>query len=207
MTTHPYWLGVLDAVAKASNWETRVSSSVKQDGPVVKGRGISIAGETHLMSDVYSAAVAEVEVNLKTGKVLVTHIYGAQDSGLIVNPALVENQLTGMLNRAVSRTLFEGVSFDKQRVTSLDWVSYPILRFKDHPSVTTIAISHDEVVPASASPIKMAGPRYRGVGESMEAAAPAAIGNAIFDATGVRFRQVPITPAKVRKGLQAAGIV
>ena len=158
------------------------------------------------MSDVYPAAVAEVQVNLKTGKVTVTHLYGVQDSGLIVNPGLVENQLTGMLTRGVSRTLFEQVTFSKKRVTSLDWVTYPILRFADAPKVTTIVIGHNEIVQGSASPIKMAGPRYRGVGESMEAAVPAAIGNAIFDATGVRMRQVPITPAKMRAALKAAGV-
>ena len=125
---------------------------------------------------------------------------------MIVNPALVENQLTGMLVRSVSRTLFEGVTFSKQRVTSLDWVSYPILRFKESPTVSASVIGHTEIVPAVNSPIKMAGPRYRGVGESMEAAAPAAIGNAIFDATGVRMRQVPLTPAKVRAALKAAGV-
>jgi CO/xanthine dehydrogenase Mo-binding subunit len=202
MTSQPLWLGVLDAVATASAWQPRVAHSLEQTGPIVTGRGISIAGETHLMSDVYSAAVAEVEVNLKSGKTVVKHVYGAQDSGLIVNPALVENQLTGMMVRAVSRTLYEGVTFNKQRVTSVDWTSYPILRFAESPTVTAIVIGHTEVVPAAQSPIKMAGPRYRGVGESMEAAVPAAIGNAIFDATGVRMRQVPITPAKMRYALK-----
>ncbi len=206
MTTQPLWLGVLDTVAKAANWQPRVSNSQKQTGHIVTGRGISIAGETHLMSDVYSASVAEVTVNLKSGKIVVTQIYGVQDSGLIVNPALVENQLSGMVTRAVSRTLYEGVTFSKQRVTSLDWTTYPMLRFGDAPKVTVIAISHPEVVPAASSPIKMAGPRYRGVGESMEAAAPAAIANAIFDATGIRLRQAPLTPAKLRFALKAAGI-
>jgi nicotinate dehydrogenase subunit B len=110
-----------------------------------------------------------------------------------------------MLTRGVSRTLYEESTFTKRRVTGVDWVSYPILRFADAPTVTTIVISHPEIVPAANSPIKMAGPRYRGAGESMEAAVPAAIGNAVFDATGVRFRQVPLTPRKVLFGLKAAG--
>jgi nicotinate dehydrogenase subunit B len=206
MTTQPLWLGVLDAVARAANWKPRVAGSVEHTGNIRVGRGIAIAGETHLMSDVYSAAVAEVEVNIKTGKVIVTHMYGVQDSGLIVNPALVENQLEGMLVRSISRTLFEGVTFDKQRVTSVDWVTYPILRFKESPKLTTSVIGHTEIVNSASSPIKMAGPRYRGVGESMEAAGPPAIGNAIFDAVGVRMRQVPITPAKMRRALKDAGI-
>ena len=78
MTTQPLWLAVLDTVAKAANWQPRVANSVKQTGNVVTGRGISIAGETHLMSDVYSGAVAEVQVNLKTGKIVVTQLYGVQ---------------------------------------------------------------------------------------------------------------------------------
>jgi CO/xanthine dehydrogenase Mo-binding subunit len=158
------------------------------------------------MSDVYSGAVADVEVNLKTGKIRVTHMWGVQDSGLVVNPGLVENQLSGKLIRSVSRTLLEEVTFNKQRVTSLDWVGYPTLRMKDAPTVTTIVISRTEIVGSAASPIKMAGPRYRGVGESMEAAAPAAIGNAIFDATGIRMRQVPVTAAKMRAAIKAAGL-
>jgi CO/xanthine dehydrogenase Mo-binding subunit len=206
MVSQSLWQGVLDAVAHASNWQPRVANSVKQTGRIVTGRGIAISGETHLMSDVYSAVVANVQVDLKTGKIVVKHMYGAQDSGLIVNPGLVENQLSGMLIRSVSRTLFEEVKFNKQRLTSLDWNSYPILRMADSPTVTTIAISHTEIVPAANSPIKMAGPRYRGVGESMETPGPAAIGNAVFDATGVRLRQVPFTPAKVLKALKAAGV-
>jgi CO/xanthine dehydrogenase Mo-binding subunit len=112
-----------------------------------------------------------------------------------------------MLIRSVSRTVYEEVTFSKKRVTALDWVSYPILRFKESPNVTVSVIGRTEVVPAAQSPIKMAGPRYRGVGESMEAAAPAAIGNAVFDATGIRMRQVPLTPAKMRAAFKAAGLV
>ena len=205
-TTHDGWRPVLDAVANAANWQTRVSASNLSAGRIATGRGISIAGENHAFSDAYSGVVAEVEVDKQTGKITVTHLYGAQDSGFIVNPALVENQLSGMLIRGASRTLIEEVTFSKRRVTSLDWVSYPTLRFKDSPKVTTIVISHpDEVVDASLSPQGLAGARYRGAGESLEAAVPAAIGNAVFDATGVRMRQLPLTPAKVRAAFKAAG--
>jgi nicotinate dehydrogenase subunit B len=205
-TTHDGWRPVLDAVAKASNWQPRVSASKLSNERFVRGRGISIAGENHAFTDAYSGVVAEVEVDRKTGKILVTHLYAGQDSGFIVNPALVENQLVGMATRGVGRTLIEEASFNKRRVTSLDWVSYPILRFKDHPPVTAIVVARpDEVVDASLSPVNIAGPRYRGAGESLEAAVPAAIGNALFDATGVRMRQIPLTPVKVRQALTAAG--
>jgi CO/xanthine dehydrogenase Mo-binding subunit len=207
MTTNLGWLGVLNAVAQASNWQTRVSASNLSSDNVVTGRGIAIAGETHAFSDAYTGVVAEVEVNKKTGKITVTHLYGAEDSGVIVNPASVENQMVGMLTRGVGRTLIEEVKFSKERVTSLDWVSYPMLRIADTPTVTTIVIGHpDEIATAATSPQAVAGPRYRGAGESLEATVPAAIGNAFFDATGVRMRQIPLTPAKVRAALQAAGI-
>ncbi|HZO98563.1 MAG TPA: molybdopterin cofactor-binding domain-containing protein [Gaiellaceae bacterium] len=207
-TSHPGWLGVLDAVAKASGWQPRVSASKLSKDDVVTGRGIAIGGENHAFTDVYAGVVAEVEVNKKTGKIVVTHLYGAQDSGFVVNPGLIENQLVGMLTRGVSRTLYEEVRFNKRRVTSTDWVSYPVLRFKEHPAITAIAITHpDEVVEAARSPVRIAGPRYRGAGESIEAVVPAAIGNAVFDATGVRMRQVPLTPAKVRAALEASGVV
>ena len=205
-TTHESWLAVLDAVAKASKWEKRVSASRLSNERFVTGRGIAIAGENHANDDVQAGVVAHVEVDRKTGKIVVKHLWGSQDSGIVVNPASAENQIVGMLTRGASRTLFEEVVFSKKRVTAHDWVSYPILRFKDHPTTTPIVISYtDEVMNAAASQTQFPGPRYRGVGESIEAPVPAAIGNAVFDATGVRLRQIPLTPAKVRLALEAAG--
>ena len=196
----------LNAVASAANWQPRVSASQLSNERVVTGRGISIAGENHANSDAYSGVVAEVEVDRKTGKIVVKHLYGSQDQGFAVNPGLIANQLSGMLIRGASRTLSEEVTFSKRRIMNLDWVSYPTLRFKDSPTVTTIVIPHqDEVVDASLSPVGLAGPRYRGAAESLEAAVPAAIGNAVFDAIGVRMRQVPLTPAKVRLALAVVG--
>jgi CO/xanthine dehydrogenase Mo-binding subunit len=204
--THDGWRPVLDAVAKAANWQSRVSASTLSDAQVVSGRGIAIAGENHAFTDVYSGVVAEVEVNRKTGKIAVKHLYAVQDSGFIVNPESVENQLVGMSTRGVSRTLIEEATFNKRRTTALDWVSYPIMRFKEHPPVTAMVIPRtDEIVDAGLSPAGLAGPRYRGAGESLEAAVPAAIGNAVFDATGVRLRQIPLTPPKVRLALAEAG--
>jgi CO/xanthine dehydrogenase Mo-binding subunit len=205
-TTHPGWLGVLDAVATASNWQPRVSASKLSNERFVTGRGISIAGENHQNDDVYSGVVAEVEVDRKTGKIVVKRLSGAQDSGFIVNPGLVENQVTGMLIRGASRTIFEEVVFSKNRITSSDWVSYPTLRFKESPTVTAIAIGHtDEIADLTNTNSGYVGPKYRGAGESLEAAVPAAIGNAFFDATGVRMRQIPLTAAKVRNALATAG--
>jgi CO/xanthine dehydrogenase Mo-binding subunit len=181
------WLGVLNAVAKAANWQRRVSAANLSDATVVSGRGIASA--PHAMST--SSVVAEIEVNKKTGKILVKHLYMAVDTGLAINPELVENQMIGGVVMATGRVLHEGVLFNKSRVTSLDWVTYPILRFKDSPKVTAQVLQHVEQ-------------RTGGAGEVPEAPAIAAIANAFFDATGVRIRESPMTPARVRATLKAA---
>ena len=131
-------------------------------------------------------------MNKKTGKILVKHIYAAQDSGLIVNPAGVENQIVGQVVMNTSRALLEQVRFNTKRQTSLDWVTYPILRFKDAPKVTPIVINRPEIPMA-------------GGGDHVMEHVPAAIANAFFDATGVRIREVPMTPARVRAALAARG--
>lgn len=204
--TSDSWGAVLEAVAKASNWQPRPAASNLSDERIVRGRGVSIGGETHTNSDEYAGVVAEITVDRKTGQITVDHLYGAQDDGFLVNPASVENQISGMLTQGVSRALVEEMTFTKRRVTGLDWVAYPTLRFKDAPKVTTMVIARPgEIVTAALSPAGVAGPRYRGAGEPTVAATPAAIGNALFDATGVRMRQIPLTPAKVRNALEAAG--
>jgi nicotinate dehydrogenase subunit B len=181
------WLGVLNTTAKAANWKPRVAASSLSDETVVTGRGIASA--PHAMS--LSTVVADVEVNRKTGKIVVKHLYMTVDPGLAVNPALIENQMIGGVVMATGRLLHEAVLFDKSRVTSLDWVTYPILRFKETPKVTAIVLSHPEQ-------------RAGGAGEVPEAATTAAIANAFFDATGVRLRESPLTPARVRATLAAS---
>jgi nicotinate dehydrogenase subunit B len=181
------WAGVLDAAAKAAGWKPRVANSQKQSGTVLKGRGVAIGG----FSSTLTAIVAEIEVNTKTGKISVSHVVGAQDAGLTVNPGLVENQIEGCLVQGCSRALLEEVKFNKSNVTSLDWQSYPVLRFKDVPKVTPVVVQRTDL-PSSGS------------GEPTTAGVPAAIANAFFDATGVRLRQYPMTPAVVRAALKAA---
>ena len=182
-----HWLDVLDAVAKASKWQARVSGTRRSGGPILRGRGVALG--THFSS--YGAAVAEVEVNRRTGEVRVTHMYGALDAGLIVNPAFVEQQIEGMMIQAASRTLKEEVKFDRTHVTSLDWNSYPILRFGESPKVTAIAISRPQE-PST------------GAGEEALGAGVAAIANAFCDATGVRLYQRPMTSERVLAALRTA---
>jgi CO/xanthine dehydrogenase Mo-binding subunit len=181
------WLGVLEAAAEAAGWKPAPAASKLSDAEIVTGRGIAVG--THHVS--YGAAVAEIEVNKRTGNIVAKHLYGALDCGLTVNPALVENQIVGMMVQAASRMLKEEVTFDKNGVTSLDWVSYPVLRFAEHPNCTAIVVQRINE-PSS------------GAGEEVMGAAGAAIANAFFDATGVRLRQYPLTPERVRGALAAS---
>jgi len=180
------WLGVLNAAANAAGWTPRPAASRLSDDEVASGRGIAVG--THHVS--YGAAVAEIEVNKRTGTIVAEHLYGALDCGLTVNPALVENQIIGMMVQATSRMLKEEVTFDKTGVTSVDWVSYPVLRFAEHPNCTPVVVQRINE-PSS------------GAGEEVMGAAGAAIANAFFDATGVRLRQYPLTPDRVRAVLAA----
>jgi nicotinate dehydrogenase subunit B len=180
------WLGVLNAAAAAAAWKPKVAASAASDADVVTGRGIALG--THHVS--YGAAVADVIVDRRTGNIVATHVYGALDAGQVINPGLVENQIVGQAIQATSRVLKEEVTFDKSGVTSLDWVSYPVLRFAEHPQVTAVVVQRlDE--PST------------GAGEEVMGATAAAIANAFFDATGVRLRQYPMTPERVKAALAA----
>ncbi len=181
------WIGVLNAVAQAASWKPAVSASNLQSGDVVTGRGVAIGG----FAGSYPAIIADITVNKKTGKIAVDHLYAAQDAGTTVNPASVENQMVGCLVQGCSRALYEEIRFNKVRQTSLDWISYPILRFKDSPAVTTVVVQRLDL-------------KASGSGEPTTAAVPAAIANAFFDATGVRLYRTPLTPGQVRGALAKA---
>ena len=180
------WIGVLNAVATASNWKPAVSASRLESGNLVRGRGVAIGG----FANSYPAVVADITVNKKTGVIKVDHLYAAQDAGTTVNPASVENQMIGCLVHGTSRALIEEVRFTRTRQTSVDWVTYPTLRFKDAPDVTTVVVQRLDQPPS-------------GSGEPTTAAVPAAIANAFFDATGIRLYRMPMTPGLVRGALVA----
>ena len=179
------WIAVLDAVRSASSWKPRVSASKVGTGNVVAGRGVALGG----FANALPAVVADISVNKKTGKITVDHLFAAQDAGTTVNPASVENQMEGCLVQGTSRALFEQVAFNRVRQSSLDWVTYPILRFKEAPDVTTVIVQRLDEPPA-------------GSGEPTTAAVAAAIANAFFDATGVRVYRAPMTPGYVRAALK-----
>jgi nicotinate dehydrogenase subunit B len=180
------WLGVLNAAAQAAQWRPRLAASSLSNAETVRGRGIGLG--THHVS--YGAAVAEIDVNRRTGEIVAKRVCGALDAGQVINPALVENQIIGQMIQATSRTLKEEVRFEPTGVTSLDWSSYPVLRFAEHPEVTPVVVQRlDE--PST------------GAGEEVMGATAAAIANAFFDATGVRLRQYPMTPERVKAALAA----
>jgi CO/xanthine dehydrogenase Mo-binding subunit len=176
---------VLNTLAQLAKWQPRPAASQLSTGNLATGRGVAITGQQGL--------IAEVEVNKKTGKIRVTQIYVAQDPGLVVNPASMENQLIGNMVMGTSRAVVEAVKFSKVRVTSTDWVTYPILRIKDSPNVATAIVNRPDQPPA-------------GVGEATHEGVPAAIANAFFDATGVRLREYPMSADVVRSALAQAGV-
>ncbi len=181
---------MLDAAVKASGWTPRTAASRISDADVVTGRGVGLG--THLQS--WGGAVAEIEVEKTTGRVRIKHLWGAIDAGLVVNPGNVEAQVMGQLVQTASRMLLEEVSFDRHGVTSLDWRSYPVIRFEDCPEITPVIVQ------------RLDQPSL-GAGEEVMAAAAGAIANAFFDATGRRLNQYPLTPERVRAALAEPALV
>jgi nicotinate dehydrogenase subunit B len=186
-------LPLINAVTKAANWQPKVSASNLSDATTVTGRGFAWFYDNSEGTNSQAATVVDLEVNKKTGKIVVKHVFQGLSAGLIISPGLIENQIVGAMNYITSRTVVEQLSFTKTSVTSLDWVSYPILRFKEAPKVTPVVVQRTDLQPL-------------GAGEPVSMAATAAIANAFFDATGVRMRQAPLTPPRVRAALKAAGI-
>ena len=183
---------VLTAAAEKAAWERRPSpKSNKGSGDVVTGRGVGLSTR----GGTYVGTIAEVEVNRRTGAVRVTRFVCAHDCGLIINPEALRGTIAANLIQSMSRGMKEEVTFDRSNVTSVDWTTYPIARAQDIPAqVDIVLINHPELPP-------------NGAGEPSSRATAAAIANAIFDATGTRVRQTPLTPARVKaalSGLQQA---
>jgi CO/xanthine dehydrogenase Mo-binding subunit len=207
------WLSVLDASTMAAGWKPKVAASSLSDKQVVTGRGFGFG--TFASSQV--GVIADIELDKKTGKIVVNHAYVAQNNGITVSVDGVANQMSGALIQGLSRALYEAPAWNKERITSLDWVTYPILRFKEAPKVTlvnvhpgkyTLVVPGDTAVEVKAGNTRAAaqGWNLSGSGEPPTVGIGSAVANAFFDATGVRIRQAPMTPATVRGTLKAAGI-
>ena len=176
----------LRAAADKAGWIERPSPLPASGERILRGRGIAVDQRGGSVP----AAVAEVEVDTTTGKVTVNRVTMAYDCGLIINPDGVRNQIEGNIIQGVSRALLEEVQFDSSGVKSVDWISYPVLRFNEIPDVEMVLINRPEM-PAL------------GAAETPIVVVPAAIANAVFDATGVRYREIPLTPERILAGLQA----
>ena len=177
----------IERCVKLAKWTPRTPPA--RTGDVLRGRGFSYI--KYELVRTYVAVVADVEVNRRTGEVRVTNFYCAHDCGQIINPDGLKNQIEGNIVQTVSRTLIEEVKFNRSRVTSVDWQSYPILRFPQVPQIAIDLIDRPAEAPW-------------GAGEPTGAVVPSAIANAIYDATGARLRSVPFTPAKVMAALKTA---
>jgi CO/xanthine dehydrogenase Mo-binding subunit len=177
----------LTAVVKQARWQERPSPAAASTGTRAAGRGVAISNRAGSIC----GAVAEVEVDRTTGNVAVKRFTLSHDCGLIINPDGLKNQIEGNIIQGVSRALMEEVKFDSSGIKTLDWKSYPVIRFPDVPEIDIVLINRPEM-PAL------------GGGEPSSAPIAGAIANAIFDAVGVRLREAPFTPERILAGLKKA---
>ena len=158
-------------------------------GRLAKGRGRGFAFAKYKNLAAYTAVAAELEVEHETGKIRLLRFVAADDSGEIVNPDGVRNQIEGGIIQSASWTLREAVAFDETRITSRDWSTYPILRFAELPDHVDVHL------------IDRPGQPFLGTGESAQGPTAAAIGNAVADAVGARIRELPLTPRRVKAAI------
>ena len=176
---------VITHVAKMAAWQ-KMPNATRKNGKLY-GRGLAFAKYKNL--SVYVACVADVEVDPKTGKILVTDLYAAADGGLAINPDGFKNQIEGGLVQTMSWTLFESVPFNREGIQVSSWAEYPILRFTDVPNV------HVEI-------INRENEKSLGVGEGSQGPGCAAIANAVANALGQRIFDLPLTPDRVKAAIE-----
>jgi CO/xanthine dehydrogenase Mo-binding subunit len=170
---------VIEAAAERFGW-----SGFARTGR--NGRGFAFARYKNTAA--YTAVAVEVYVDRDTGAVQVLRAVAANDSGQIVNPDGIANQIEGGIVQSISWTLKEQVRFDQEKILTRDWASYPILTFSEAPEIDIVQINRP-------------GQPFLGTGEASQGPTGAAVANAIFDARGVRLRDLPLTPAKVKAAL------
>ncbi len=178
-------VAVIKAAAEKAAWQSRPSPRKDQTGSKVSGRGIAYAQR----NGTRCAVIAEVDIDRASGKIWARKFTVAHDCGQIINPDGLRHTIEGNVVQGISRTLWEEVKFDANNVTSVDWMTYPILDITETPEAIEVAlINHPELPPT-------------GAGEPSIRPVAAAIANAIFDATGVRIRRVPFSPDRVKQAL------
>lgn len=188
-------IALINNVKKLAGWQEGPTHCQSQQGDMLRGRGFAWARYFHSQFPGFGAAwaawVCDLTVNRRTGEVRIDKVFVTHDCGQMVNPAGVRHQVHGNIIQCCSRVLKETVTFDNRGTTSLEWGSYPLLRFDELPEITIHLMDYPEQ-PAM------------GAGESASVPGAAAIANALFDATGRRFRAPPFTPERVLQVLQGA---
>jgi isoquinoline 1-oxidoreductase len=184
-------VALIGATAKRAGWQARTPGSRGKpdaDG-VLHGRGVAYARYVHSKFPGFGAAwaawVIDLSVDAATGRIRVQRIVVGQDTGMVINPDGVRHQIHGNVVQTLSRCLLEKVAFDEAGVSSREWGGYPIIGFKDLPAIDVLQMPRQDEPPM-------------GAGESASVPGPAAIANALFDATGRRFYEAPFTPEAVR---------
>ena len=180
----PRGIEIIRRAAASFGWQPRAPRTTF-DG---RGRGFAYSHYKH--NETYVAMAMDVVVDKSSGAVRVERVVCAHDCGLVINPDAVKAQVEGNILQTLSRTLHEEVAFDRSRVTSVDWVAYPILRFNEVPDIRVELIERRNEPPL-------------GAGEASAVTVPGALANAVFDATGVRMRIAPFTPARMRSAIAA----
>jgi CO/xanthine dehydrogenase Mo-binding subunit len=184
----PRGMEVIRRAAARFGWTPRPRPQVVDpNASILTGRGFAYVHYKH--NETYVAVGMEVEVERQSGRIRATRVACAQDCGLVVNPDCVRGQVEGCLLQGISRTLFEAVAYDRSRVTSVDWATYPVLTFSDAPAIEVELIDRPMEPPI-------------GVGEAAGTPVPGALANAVFDATGVRLRTVPFRTDRVKAALK-----
>jgi CO/xanthine dehydrogenase Mo-binding subunit len=179
---------VIKAAAEKAGWQPRPALRAERSGDVLPGRGIAYAQR----GGTVVAVVAEIEVERSTGRIRAKKFTVAHDCGLVINPEGLRYTIEGNVVHGLSRTLFEEVRFERDRVTSVDWMSYPVIEIGDAPeTIEVVLVNRPELAPT-------------GAGEPTIRVIPAAVANAFFDATGVRLRKAPLTPERVKAALARA---
>ena len=179
----PRGVEVIRRAAALIGWQSRPSPAPSAPGA---GRGFAYMHYKH--NESYVAMAIEADVDKASGAIRVRRVACAHDCGLIINPSALRAQIEGNILQTLSRTLFEEVAFDRSRVTSVDWTSYPILRFPDAPEILIELVNRPLEPPL-------------GAGEASATPVPAALANAVYDAVGARVTTVPFTRDRVRSAL------
>lgn len=190
----PRAVDLVHALAERANWVPHTKwGTLGGEGDLLYGRGFAYAVYIHGpfpgKAAAWAAWVADVAVNTKTGEIAVTKVTCAQDSGMMINPDGVRHQIHGNIIQSTSRVLKERVEFSSTAVTSREWGGYPLITFPELPDIDVLMVPRQDEPPL-------------GVGESASVPSASAIANAVYDATGIRFRELPLTPELVLSALR-----